>query len=264
MIMWKWLCSFVIIASAIVSVAYEQHYAREKYQAKAQAECIALTVSVEEKHSCAKKAQSRKDYAPWWNILLAWPEGITTWAIISTGFVIAWQSSETRKSAQTARDTFLSTQRPRIVVRTPYFSENTGTFGDQSNGITAFSDLKGQVYIANIGGTKATIKETLFLPHISDAKELPAKRPWEGQDGTRCNLVLASGKSVPHIFVRRDPLSKDGAEALQAGTKFLYVMGWVEYLDELDIRRTTRFCRLYDPRKKRFYPVDDAEYESQD
>src|ERR1039457_2518277 len=98
--MWKWCCSFMIVAIAIVSVAYEQHHAREKYQANSQADCVALSVSVEEKHSCAKDAQSRKDYTPWWFVLVTWPDGITTWAIIATGFAIAWQSDETRRAAK--------------------------------------------------------------------------------------------------------------------------------------------------------------------
>jgi len=117
----KWLCCFAIVASAIVSVAYEQHYAREKYQAKSQADCILLSVSVEEKHSCAKDTQSRKDYAPWWYVLVAWPEGITTWAIIATGFVIAWQSNETRKAAKGAllnAQAFINAERARILFET--------------------------------------------------------------------------------------------------------------------------------------------------
>jgi len=92
--MWKWLGSFLIVALAVVAVTYEQHQTREKYQAQARADCIALAISAEDKRSCAEKAQSRKDYAPWVDELVTWPEGITTWAIIATGFVIAWQSCE--------------------------------------------------------------------------------------------------------------------------------------------------------------------------
>ena len=117
--MWKWLCSFIFIASTIVSVAYKQHYAREKYHAQAQADCIALAISTEEAHSCANEAQGRKYYAPWWYILVAWPEGITTWAIIATGFVVAWQSSETRKSAEaTLQQVGIQREsiRPRLAI----------------------------------------------------------------------------------------------------------------------------------------------------
>jgi len=87
-----------------MSVAYEQHYTHEKYEAQRQKDCVALSVSPEEKHACDKEAQSRKDYAPWWYVLFAWPEGITTWAIIATGFIIAWQSSATSKAASAAAD----------------------------------------------------------------------------------------------------------------------------------------------------------------
>ena|ERR1035437_9997534 len=117
---WKWTFFFVFIASAIVAVAYKQHYAREKYHAQGEADCIELSVSPEEKHACAKEAQSRKDYLPWWNVLVAWPEGITTWAILGTGFVIAWQSNETRKAAKAAllnAQAFINAERPWILVK---------------------------------------------------------------------------------------------------------------------------------------------------
>ena len=98
--MMKWLATFGVVLGVIVSVAYDQHHTRQKYQAQAQADCIALAISVEEKHSCEKEAQSRKDYSPWWYMLVAWPEGITTWAVIATGFAITYQSVETAKAAK--------------------------------------------------------------------------------------------------------------------------------------------------------------------
>ena len=78
-----------IVFGAIVFVAYKQHYTREKYEAKRQEACIALSITSEQKYSCYKEAQSRHDYLPWGYILVAWPEGITTWAIIATVLVIA-------------------------------------------------------------------------------------------------------------------------------------------------------------------------------
>ena len=41
-------------------------------------------------------------------------------------------------------------------------------------------------------------------------------------------------------------------------------MGWIDYVDGLNIGRTTRFCRLYDPVSYRFTVVNDPEYESAD
>jgi hypothetical protein len=119
----KWLFCAGIIAVAIVFVAYEQHYTREKYDAESEKACIQLAISVEEKHACEKEAQNRKDYAPWWYALMTWPEGITTWAIIGTGLVIAWQSSETRKSARAAllaAEYTVNLERPYLYVEMEY------------------------------------------------------------------------------------------------------------------------------------------------
>lgn len=103
--MWKWLSGIAIVVIAVVSVAYEQHYASEKNEARRQKDCVSFSVSPEEKHACGKDAQSRKDYSPWWEVLVAWPGGIQNWAIIATGFVIAWQSNETRRAAKAAEST---------------------------------------------------------------------------------------------------------------------------------------------------------------
>jgi hypothetical protein len=93
---WKWPFLLVLFTGAIIAVAYEQHHAREKYQAQREADCIDLSLSPAEDDACAKEAQNRKDYAPWWNVLVAWPEGITTWAIILTFAAVGWQADETQ------------------------------------------------------------------------------------------------------------------------------------------------------------------------
>ncbi len=99
-----WLIAVAVTIGTAVAVAREQHRAREEYQAQSEAECAALAISPEEKHACAKEAQDRKDYTEWWDVLFTWPEGITTWAIIATGFAIAWQSNETHKAARAAEE----------------------------------------------------------------------------------------------------------------------------------------------------------------
>ncbi len=54
--------------------------------------------------ACEEEKANADDYLQWGYKLFEWPDGITAWAIIATGFVIAWQSYETRKSAEAARD----------------------------------------------------------------------------------------------------------------------------------------------------------------
>ena len=50
--------------------------------------------------ACKHERNGPYNYLPWGYVLLAWPDAITTWAIIATGFVIAWQANETRKTAK--------------------------------------------------------------------------------------------------------------------------------------------------------------------
>jgi hypothetical protein len=72
------------------------------------------------KIACKEEGASAKDYLPWWFELFRWPEGITTWAIIATGFVIAWQAYETRRATEatesSAAAALLNTQ---IQIRHP-------------------------------------------------------------------------------------------------------------------------------------------------
>jgi hypothetical protein len=86
--------------AAISFVAYKQHKAAEKYKHHRAEYCASLTATAEQKKACIEEGATAHDYLPWWYELLRWPEGITTWAIIATGFVIGWQSWETRRAAE--------------------------------------------------------------------------------------------------------------------------------------------------------------------
>lgn len=95
----RWIIGIALAVGTIVTVAREQHSAREKYEAQRQKDCVALAITPEEKHTCDKDAQGRKDYTEWWDILVEWPNGIGAWALIATLMGILWQADETRKSA---------------------------------------------------------------------------------------------------------------------------------------------------------------------
>jgi hypothetical protein len=143
---WKWPFLLVLFTGAIIAVAYEQHHAREKYQAQREADCIDLSLSPAEDDACAKEAQNRKDYAPWWNVLVAWPEGITTWAIILTFAAVGWQADETRKAAMATKDAakaallnaqvLINSERPWVLVKA---EPSKGALGFNGFDITAMN-----------------------------------------------------------------------------------------------------------------------------
>ena len=103
-----------VLVGAIVFVTYKYQnpcYQRAQY-------CVSYTPSpavlvnspIYKTTNTSNKGQNSAYEMQWWNILIAWPEGITAWAIIGTLFVIGWQS-------WFARQTLLATFRPKIVVR---------------------------------------------------------------------------------------------------------------------------------------------------
>jgi hypothetical protein len=108
----------VLVVGAIVSVTYEDHRATDKYQRVCQEQVSKVPPgSGKEDAASAKKCDDPKDYMPWWYKLVAWPDGIGGWALIATGFVIAWQSWETRSAAKATRDAIILQYRPRIKIR---------------------------------------------------------------------------------------------------------------------------------------------------
>jgi hypothetical protein len=108
------------------------------------------------------------------------------------------------------------------------------------------------------------VKETYYEFFTTGEPHLPGERPWEGKEGAKCESIFEAGQSKPFVFGRNEPLSHGQAFEIFSGSRRLYLMGWIDYVDGLNIRRTTRFCRLYDPKSYRFAPVDDPEYESAD
>ncbi|MFZ0394036.1 MAG: hypothetical protein WCF17_14650 [Terracidiphilus sp.] len=122
----------------------------------------------------------------------------------------------------------------------------------------------GQFYIVNLGGSRATVKEILYEFFITGEPHLLSERPWEGKEGAEYESIFEAGQSKPFVFGRKEPLSGGQAFEILSGSRRLYLMGWIDYVDGLNIGRTTRFCRLYDPASYRFTVVNDPEYESAD
>jgi hypothetical protein len=84
-------------------MACEEHQASDKYKRQCQERIAAIAPASDQKASCADECKDPKDYMPWWYVLIAWPEGITTWAILFTLGAIIWQAVETRKAAEATK-----------------------------------------------------------------------------------------------------------------------------------------------------------------
>ena len=88
------------------------------------------------------------------------------------------------------------------------------------------------------------------------------ERPYEGENGNIPIMqILNPGESIPIAFTS-EPMNVDH-QGVMLGTYSVYIMGWIEYRDDLKINRRLNFCRQYDPTKGRFFPVADTDYENQ-
>jgi len=99
-----WLLAAIALVGAIAFMAYKQHDATIEYKRECQTKSATVAATAAKQGiASTEECKDPKDYMPWWYVLMAWPDGITVWAIIATGFVIAWQSYETRKSAEATK-----------------------------------------------------------------------------------------------------------------------------------------------------------------
>ena len=72
--------------------------------------------------------QPRQNKPQGWHKLIAWPEGITAWAIMFTLGAIVWQAWETRKAANASKlaaevardsaDAYVTSERPLVMIET--------------------------------------------------------------------------------------------------------------------------------------------------
>ena len=167
--------------------------------------------------------------------------------------------------AETARDDFISTHRPKLIVRRVSLNIAKGS---------GLADVLGvQFIVANLGDTRATIIEMnarLWLPEVS--QNLPPIPPY-GQS-TYPGLTIESGESptLTHYehgllarFEFRDGFAKTAMAAggTDSGPALLFI-GYVDYEDGLKRQRRTAFLRQYNFATQRFDPIPHPDYEYQD
>ena len=196
----------------------------------------------EQKKACVEEGANAHDYLPWGYELFSWPEGITTWAIILTGFAIAWQSWETRKSAKATRDAIILQHRPKIVVRSLTLTR------DKS------SNFEISLVIRNSGSNLAYLSESKFL-----ISWILPDRPLEMR--TKCikAAILKPGERLTVKFTEPDFYIRFETSRIlvegnpdQKQTVFLGCVATISYTDGIGTRRDTALNRTYDYRKKQF------------
>jgi hypothetical protein len=156
------------------------------------------------------------------------------------------------------------TNRPKIRVRNISVDlvKRPGYFDDV---FVPNEVISGKFFMSNIGGTDAKIIGVLSHVLITNVP-LPMDRPYEGRDGVPWHgHIIAAGDSYPSRFQSERMLGERESDDIQEGGNCqIYVMGWILYEDIQGIRRRTAYCRKYDHIRRRFFTVEDPDYEHEE
>jgi hypothetical protein len=167
------------------------------------------------------------------------------------------QARLTRDSVDLARQEFLATHRPQIIIRTVSFKWDApaDTHADDFR-IGAFVDY------TNIGVSRANVIEVVaqitHRPHplepgiqiVVEQQSLPGDLP----SGIGGYFHLKSEQS---LYAHRHIQETEG----EARRGRIICMGKIVYLDDMGARRVTGFCRELDAVRERWMPIDNPEYE---
>ena len=164
-----------------------------------------------------------------------------------------------RQALEVSRQTLILNQPPRLKVRSVEVRPRPYSTGEPFNVFPLDTTIECRFLVRNTGGSRATVlysAVTLFvIPH---SEPLPMISPLTGatpNDPIIPNIQLKPGEFTFGIFVRRT----DQEET--ASVKDLYVLGWVDYVDDVGNLRHTNFCRMFV--RGRFVPVNDPDYEDE-
>lgn len=176
----------------------------------------------------------------------------------------------TKTNADTANRQLLLTQQPRLRISNVVFRQPAGSLAAPAL-FHPGNPVGGQLYVRNIGGSKATITESHCIVFWRNGG-LPMERPYEGDAGNNFlgHPILQPGEGATGIFNTLQPgstaqvMGDQAPDVLRGKDWRIWVMGWIEFVDDLRIPRRVVFCRewIADARGEgRLKPVDDRDYD---
>jgi hypothetical protein len=192
-----------IAVGAITLMTYEEHKACDKYQRDCQSRVTAVPSPGNGNNgSSADECQDPKKYMPWWYVLIAWPDGITTWALLATLCAIIWQAWETRKAAQASlksvehSDRLAKIQREKDMARTGFSVEqpiNLASDSPQAEYIISFYCPHTIFNPRVTAGAQVRTTGQIKLPDTMRYVSTPNKIEGEWTTTEYCEVVGESG-----------------------------------------------------------------------
>jgi hypothetical protein len=260
--MWKWMVVAFAGALLVTSILVTRHYKDACQESESQsqgevqgAESPIAVNPIANGNEHQDKAKNGNCKLPWWYVLLAWPEGITTCALLLTLGVIAWQTYETRRAAQAGllnAQAVINSERAWMVPKiAPPDDREIMSLGQHEPGW----ELPIQITFTNRGQTPARVVRSLMehsSEKIVDPKDLnvtfdlpgPPKYIHDPGIVAPGAVYVTDEETSWYRGIPKDFLLAEKA-VWQSGEKCLCIKGFIEYVDAFQQIRTTRFCYAY-------------------
>lgn len=173
-------------------------------------------------------------------------------------------------SVRVARDA-VALEHPPHLLATMFAVWDTADHQRKPPSLEEGTDITGSVWVVNAGRGRATIKpeDNLLMFYWGEKGNLPMLRPydlperepryrlnyrWPDDQNRELETGEVTGWENVSTVVPRRTLSNSA----------LYIMGYIRYRSPQEKTRMLSFCRIYDPSKQNFVPVEGyPSYESE-
>jgi hypothetical protein len=173
---------------------------------------------------------------------------------------------ETKKATHLTRESLILTQRPKLIVRHVVVRNTDGERLLDVSPVAATAIILeahgGRLDVVNVGGSRAHL--TKYHSEMSRGEQLPMVPPYDGKAGTDLDLTLAPGMRSYIAFPTERYRHGVSMVREEQGMRYFWLLGWIEYKDDIGNVRQTGFCRKWSNDHQRFMPTDDVYYEYAD
>jgi hypothetical protein len=173
-------------------------------------------------------------------------------------FVTNRQARLTRESINLAREEFISTHRPKLIVREAYTPLPPPA---ERVWASVF------VTVANVGETAANIVESSIDFDLVVEQRYMRTPQSEGRNDLCVSGPIRPGEAHTFTITSLRQAWDEQAQAVYSNPALgLFLVGRIAFTDEIGTRRQVAFCRKYDPPSQRFVRIykDENEYEYSD
>lgn len=222
------LLVIVAILAAIVCVSQYADSAKNRAEERA---ANTKAAAVAEGKNCEATHDAQQPYKPpVWAKYVAWPESVGAWAVILTLLTIAWQSIETRRSAEAAEKAYRLAENTAKRQLRAYLSVSSARLFLYPDG-----SVEPRVVIANSGQTPAYGLRGVQAMGI-DQRPLRVLKPVEkranyGDVGKEYHLT-GQRQQLPSVTEKVSSTHQEIARLILDGFPYLIVVhGWFTYED---------------------------------